>query len=143
MNHTDKPVRHTWVPWVAALAGAAFTLKVLLILGSGNGVPEEPMAVLYLTGLALGVAAGVGAGLRQQGVLRGLAVGAGSVVLLVLWIMGLGDALKPVVAVVSDAQHVKDEVPVLLAGLVLLGLAWRGRAHDVRGGAGTVAAATA
>lgn len=51
-------------------------------------------------------------------------------VLLVLWIMGLGDALKPLVGVVSDAEHVQ-EVPVGLAGLVLLVLAWAGWSRDV------------
>lgn len=130
MDHTP---RHTWVPWVAALAGAAYTLKVTLILASGEGgLPDWPYAVLYLSGLALGLAAAVGAGLRQRGVPRSLAVGAGSAVLLVAWIMGLGEVLEPVVAVVSDQTYVQEEVPILVAGLVLLALAWMARARDLR-----------
>jgi hypothetical protein len=128
----DRTPRHTWVPWVAALAGAAFTLKVTLILASDNEMAEGPLAVLYLSGLLLGVVAAVGAGLRQHGALRSVAVGGGSALLLVMWIMGLGDLLKPVVGVVSDAEHVQVEVPILLAGLVLLGLAWWARSRDLR-----------
>ena len=144
MDRTDSTPRHTWVPWVAALAGAAFTLKVVLIFASGNELPGGPLAVLYLSGLALGIAAAVGAGLRQRGALRSVGVGLGSVLLLVLWIMGFGDALKPVVGLVSDTTYVKDEVPVLLAGLVLLALAWRARVRDLRGGVdAAMASATA
>lgn len=126
--------RHTWVPMVAALSGAAYVFKVSLILATDNRISEGPMAVLYLGGLALGLAAAVGAGLRQRGVLRSLAVGAGSAVLLIAWIMGLGEVLEPALAAVSDAQHVQDEVPILVAGLVLLVLAWRARSRDVQAG---------
>lgn len=132
MDSTARTPRHTWVPWVAALAGAAFTLKAVLILASNNELPEGPLAILYLSGLALGLVASVGAGLRQRGALKSVGVGFGAVVLLVMWIMGLGDALKPVIGVVSDAEHVKAEVPVLLAGLVLLGLAWQARSRDLQ-----------
>ncbi len=124
--------RHTWVPWVAALSGAAYVLKVSLILATDDRISGAPMAVLYLGGLALGLAAAVGAGLRQRGVLRSLAVGVGSAVLLVAWIMGLGEVLEPAVATVSDAVHVQEEVPIMVAGLVLLGLAWRARVRDLR-----------
>ena len=128
----DRTPRHTWVPWVAALAGAAYTLKVSLILASGNGGPDWPYAVLYLAGLALGITAAVGAGLRQPGRLRGVAVGLGSAVLLVAWIMGLGEVLEPVVGVFSDTTYVQEEVPILVAGLVLLALAWWARSRDLR-----------
>lgn len=130
---TDAPttVRHSWVPWVAALAGAAYVLKVSLILATDDRISGAPMAVLYLGGLALGLAAAVGAGLRQRGALRGIGVGFGSAVLLVAWIMGLGEVLEPALATVSDAKHVQEEVPILVAGLVLLGLAWRARSRDL------------
>lgn len=124
--------RHTWVPWVAALAGAAYTLKVTLILASGNGGPDWPYAVLYLVGLALGVTAAVGAGLRQRGVLRQVGVALGGTVLLATWIMGLGEVLEPVVGLVSDTTYVQEEVPILVAGLVLLVLAWFARSRDLR-----------
>lgn len=136
--------RHTWVPWVAALSGAALTLKVLLIFAGGDDVPDAPFAVLYLGGIAAGLVAALGAGLRQRGVLRGIGIGLGSAILLVAWIMGLGEVLEPVVALVSDRTYVQEETPILVAGLVLLALAWRARARDVRAGAaGSVSAATA
>lgn len=135
----DRTPRHSWVPWVAALAGAAYTLKVSLILASGNGGPDWPYAVLYLAGLALGLAAAVGAGLRQPGPLRGAAVGLGSAVLLVAWVMGLGEVLEPVVGLVSDTTYVQEEVPILVAGLVLLALAWWARSRDLRPALGQAA----
>lgn len=134
-TETARPTtarRHTWVPYVAAAAGACLLLKAVLIIGSGNAVGDGPMAVLYLLGLLLGVVAAIGAGLRRDRVGLRIAVAAGGVVLLLLWIMGLGDALKPLVGAVSDAEHVKNEVPVGLAGLALLGLAWLGFSRDTR-----------
>jgi hypothetical protein len=124
--------RTRWVPYVAAAAGACLVVKGSLIIASGNAVSETPMAVLYLAGLALGLAAAIGAGFRQRGLLPGLAVGGGGCVLLLAWIMGIGDTLKPVVGVVSDAEHVQVEVPIVMAGLALLLLALRARARDTR-----------
>ena len=124
--------RHTWVPYVAAAAGACLVLKGTLIIASGNAMPDPPMAVLYLAGLALALVAAIGAGLRQRGRLRGLLVGFGATFLLAWWIVGLGDAFKPLVGIVSDAEHVQAEVPVVAAGLVLLLLALRARASDTR-----------
>lgn len=129
MNRTP---RHTWVPYVAALAGAALTLKVTLILVTANRVAESSMGVLYLGGLLLGLVACVGVGLRQRGALRGIGLGLGSAILLAGWIVGLGDTLKPAIGAFSDRVYVRDEVPVLLAGLALLGLAWLARARDLR-----------
>lgn len=127
---TIRRARHTWVPYVAAAAGAAFLLKAVLIIASSDGIADAPMVVLYFGGLLLGVVAAVGAGLRQRRTGAKLAVALGGVVLLVLWIMGLGDLLEPVISLVSDAEHVGDEVPVGVAGAVLLGLAWLGFSRD-------------
>lgn len=123
--------RHTWAPYVGAAAGACLLLKAVLIIGSDNAVGDGPMAILYLLGLLLGAVAAVGAGLRRDRAAVRIAIALTGVVALMLWIMGLGDALKPVVALLSDAQHVKNEVPVGLAGAVLLTLSWRGWSHDV------------
>ncbi|HVM27553.1 MAG TPA: hypothetical protein VM433_07765 [Mycobacteriales bacterium] len=123
---------HAWVPYVGAAAGAALLLKAALIIGSGNGVGEGPMGVLYLLGLLLGLVAAVGAGLRRRGAARRAGVAVGGVVLLVLWVIGLGEAVEPVVALVSDAQHVQDEFPVGLAGVALLALSWWGFNRDTR-----------
>jgi hypothetical protein len=124
--------RYTWVPYVAAAAGASLITKGTLIIASGNTISDGPMGVLYLGGLAFGLVAAVGAGLRQRGWLRSLAVDLGSALLLVVWIMGLGDAIKPAVGVFSGAEYVQVEVPVVAAGLVLVLLALRARAHDTR-----------
>lgn len=124
--------RHTWVPYVAAAAGISLIVKGTLIIASGNTVSDVAMGGLYLGGLALGLVAAVGAGLRQRGWLRGLAVGLGSVLVLVQWILGLGDAFKPLIGVFTDAQHVKAELPVVAAGLVLVLLALGARARDIR-----------
>ncbi len=123
---------HTWVPYVAAAAGGCLVAKGTLIIASGNTVGDAPMAVLYLAGLALGLVAAVGAGLRQSGLLRRLAVGSGSALLLVMWIMGLGDLFKPVFGVFSDAEHVRVEMSVVVAGLALVLLALRARARDTQ-----------
>jgi hypothetical protein len=122
--------RFTWVPYVAAIAGAALIIKGSLIIATDNAISEDAMGVLYLGGLALGVVAAVGAGLRQRGWLRGLLIGFGSALGLILWIMGVGDAIKPVIGLVSSTEHVQVEVPVVLAGLVVTALALRARSRD-------------
>lgn len=128
---STRTARHTWVPAVAGLAGLAYVLKVSLILVSDNTIADPPLVVLYLGGLVLGLIAAVGAGMRQSGALRGVAVGVGSAALLVAWIMGLGEVLEPPLARLSDAVHVQEEVPIMVAGLVLLALAWRARSCDL------------
>lgn len=132
MDSTAPAPQHTWVPWVAALAGAALTLKIVLIATSGDELSDTPFAVLYLGGLVLGLAASVGVGLRQRGALRSIGLGGGSAVLLLSWIMGLGEVLEPLVGLVTSSTTAAEEAPILLAGLVLLGLAWRARARDLQ-----------
>jgi len=129
-DQITRGARHTWVPYVAAAAGAALLLKAVLIIASGDSIPDAPMVVLYLGGVLLGVVAAVGGGLRRQRTGARVGVALGGVVLLVLWIVGLGDLLEPVISLVSDAEHVGDEVPVGVAGAVLLGLAWLGFSRD-------------
>lgn len=123
--------RFTWVPYVAAVAGAALIVKGSLIIATNNAISEGAMGVLYLAGLALGVVAAIGAGLRQRGWVRGLLVGFGSAFALLAWIMTLSDAFKPVVGLVSGTEHVQVEVPVVLTGLVVAALAVRARSRDL------------
>lgn len=120
---TAATARHTWVPYVAAAAGTALLVKGVLGAWRGESTPDTAMALLYLGGLLLGVVAAVGVGLRQRGALRGLAAGGGIAVLLVSWIIGLGEVLEPVVGVVTDVRHTQEEVPIAVAGLGLLLLA--------------------
>lgn len=117
---------HRWVPYVAVAAGAAYVLKVALIWGSDDTANDAVVGVLYLGGLLLGIAAGIGAGLRQPRGRRAV-VAVALPVLLVAWVMGLGDLLKPVFGAFSDAEHVQVEGPLLVLGLVLLALGARAR----------------
>ena len=129
---TVRP-RHTWVPYVASLAGAALLLKATLIIaGNPSSDADGIFAVLYLSGIALALAAAVGTGLRRRGVGARIGVAIGLSLLVVAWIMGLGDLLKPVIGVFSGAQRVKDEVPIGIAGVVLLALAYLGYSRDQR-----------
>lgn len=132
--------RHTWVPYVAVVAGALLLLKAVLIIGSGNEISEGAMAVLYLGGLLLGLAAAVGAGLRQRKGRRTL-VGAGAAFGLLLFVMVLTDGLAGLFSVFSDAEWVADEGPIGLLGVILLALG--ARAHSARSdGPALVGAAT-
>lgn len=123
-------VRHGWVPVVGALAGAALTVKAGLIIASGDEVSDTSMGVLYVGGLLLGAAAAVGVGLRRHRTWARWATAVGLCLLLVQWVVGLSDALKPVFGAFSDAQHVKDEGGILVLGVVLLGLSLVARAKD-------------
>lgn len=121
--------RHTWVPYVAALAGATLLVKGTLAAVQDDGTNDTAMAVMYLGGIALGLAAAVGAGLRRGG-WSGAALGGGLAVLLVGWIMGLGESLEAVVGALSDDRAVQEETPIAVAGLVVLVLAWRAWTRD-------------
>jgi hypothetical protein len=123
--------RHTWVPYVAGLAGTLLLVKGLLAAVDGQAAPDVVFAVLYLSGIALGVVAAVGAGLRRGG-WPGAGLGAGLAVLLVLWIMGLGESLEAVVRALTDDRAVQEEVPIAVAGAVVLLLAWRAWDRDNR-----------
>jgi hypothetical protein len=136
---TERP-RHTWVPYLTGLAGGALVLKASLIVASGNQVNESPMAVLYVTGLALALVAAIGAGLRRRRWFAKIALAFGLAALLAFWIVGLSDTVEPLVAVVSDATHVVDEVPVGVAGLVILFAAWFGLTHDQQASAARTSA---
>ena len=119
-------MKHSWVPYVAVAAGAAYVLKVALIWGSGDTANDTVVGVLYISGLLLGIAAAVGTGLRQRRGRRTL-VGAGLAVLLVAWVMGIGDYLKPLFELFSDKEYVAVEGPLGLLGVVLMALGARGK----------------
>lgn len=123
-------VRHPWVPAVGALAGAALTVKAALIIGSGGAVGDQPMAVLYLAGIAVSLAAAVGLGLRRRPVWQRIVLAVAAPLLLVAWIIGLGEVLNPVAELFSDEAYVGDELPVGVAGLALLGASYLGYRTD-------------
>jgi hypothetical protein len=129
---TATTSRHTWVPAVGGLAGALLSAKAALILGSGNTVPAGPMAALYLVGIAVGVCAAVGLGLRRRSLVWRVALGLAAPLLFVAWVLGLGELLEPLVGAISDRQHIRDEAPIGLVGLVLLGASFVGYRRDLR-----------
>lgn len=137
--YVSSPVtttRHAWVPAVGALAGTALTVKAALIIGSGNGVGDQPMAVLYLAGIAVGIVAAVGLGLRRRPLWQRIVVGVAAPLLLVLWILGLGEVLNPIAELFSNEAYVGDELPVGVAGLVLLATSLIGYRADESGRVG-------
>ena len=123
--------RHTWMPYVAAVAGVALLTKGLIAAAQGDESPDLATAVLYLGGIALGIAAAVGTGLRQPSPLRKVAVGTGLSLLLVAWMIGLGELVEPVITLFTDVESRRQELPIAFAGLVVLGLAWRARSNDL------------
>lgn len=128
---TVRP-RHTWVPYLAALAGSALVLKAALIIASSGQIDTNAMTVLYLSGLGVALVAAVGAGLRRTRVPARIAVAAGLVVLIALWITSLSDAVEPLFALVSDTSYVRDEAPVGAAGVAILLAAWWSYTRDHR-----------
>jgi hypothetical protein len=116
---TSRSGQHGWAAYAAITAGGALLLKSLLIIGSGDSVPTAPMAVLYLTGIALALAAAVGTGLRQRRGRRAV-VGFALFAFVALWIVMLGDALTPIFELFSDEAYVGDEGPVGVLGIALL-----------------------
>lgn len=110
----------------ATAAGAAFTVKVALILATDNAISETVTGVLYLAGLVLGlVAAGAYAATRDTGRLRKVGTFLLLAVGFLFYITMLSDGVGAVVAPFSDAEHMQDEVPVAVIGAVWLAAALR------------------
>lgn len=119
ITDASKPVRHAWVPYVAVAAGAALFIKAIAIIGSADEAPDTPMALLYLAGILLAVAAAIGTGLRQRRGRRTI-VAVPLAVFVAAWIVGIADLLTPLFEVFSDEAYVGDEGPVGVLGLALL-----------------------
>jgi hypothetical protein len=111
--------RHTWVPYAAITAGAMLLIKAVLIIGSEDSIADAPMVTLYFGGIAVALAAAIGAGLRARRGRRTLVAVGLSVALVLFIITGLGG---PVFAAMSDAAWVEDEGPIGLLGLILIAL---------------------
>jgi hypothetical protein len=114
-------MKHSWVPYVAIAAGTAYLTKMVLIFGTDDTAPDLATAVCWFAGLILGVTAAIGYGLRQRRGRRAL-IAVGGAVLLVAWVLGLGDITSPVFEQVSDASYAPEELPLGLLGVVLLAL---------------------
>ena len=129
---STTPRRHPWVPIVGALGGAAFVLDCAFVLAFDNTFPDAPLIVMYDVAILLGVISGVGLGLRRTALWARIAVAVGAPLLVLAWIVGLGEVVEPLVAMFSDKQYVQDEVPPGLLGVVLLAASYVGFRHDQR-----------
>jgi hypothetical protein len=129
---TRRPTaaRHSWVPAVGALSGATFVLVCALVLGFHNDFPDGPLVVMYDLAILTGVAAGIGLGLRRTALWARIVVAVAAPLLVLAWIVGLGEIVEPLVAVFSDQQYVQDEVPPGLLGVVLLAASYVGIRRD-------------
>ena len=107
-----------WVPYAAVAAGATLLLGSAITYSRHEDGGAVPIA-LYFAGLALALVAAIGFGLRQRRGRRAL-VAVGASLLLVVWVMGLGDQLTPLFEIFSDEQYVSDEGPITILGFVLL-----------------------
>lgn len=119
--------RHSWVPYITLAAGAVLLLAALVNIASEARVAAPVDAVLHLGGIALALAAAIGTGLRRRRGRRTLTA-IGLTLLLLAWIVSVGDLLTPVFELISEQEYVNDEGPFALLGLVLLGLGARSRA---------------
>jgi hypothetical protein len=117
-----------WVPYAAVVSGASFLLSSVIVFATDGDEPPVSVA-LYFAGIALAIATGVGFGLTRRRGRRAL-VAVGSAVLVVAWVMGLGDLLTPVFELFSDKEYVGDEGPSVVIGALLLGLGARAGARS-------------
>ena len=132
--HTEPnhAARHTWVPAVGAVAGTMLAAKAGLIIGSRNTVGDGAMAVLYLGGIAIGLVAAIGLGLRRRSVGLRVVVAIAAPLLLLGWVTTLGEIVEPVVAAFADSLYVREEAAVGVLGVVLLVASYLGFRRDQR-----------
>lgn len=129
MTTTTAP-RHTWVPYVAAASGASLLVVATLDMATRGRLASSTFVPVYLTGLALAVAAAVGTGLRRSSTLSRVGVAVGLVLGVAAWIMAVGDMLTPLTDLVSKSEYVGDDVPIALLGAGVLVAAYRAYGHD-------------
>ena len=125
--------RHTWVPLVGALAGAAFAAKYALMMSAGSAASDNVYAVLWFAGTGLGAVAGVGLGLRRRVAWQRVVVGIAAPALVLAWIMGLGEILEPVAAGIGHNADEATEFPLGLLGVVLVAASYLGYRNDQAG----------
>jgi hypothetical protein len=116
--------RHSWVPYVAAIGGTVFFVKGVLAGWRAEALSDGVMALLYFGGIALSLAALVGVGLRQPTLLRRVGLAVGLPLLFLVWVMGLGAVLEPLVRVFTDSETAQLEARIVVAGLAVLAVAW-------------------
>ena len=127
---SSTSVRHRWVPAVGALAGAAFAVKYGMMMSAGDAAPDSAYAVLWFAGTGLGVVAGIGLGLRRRALWQRPAVAVVASVLLLAWILGVGEVLEPVAEQLGHSTDEAVEFPLGVLGVVLLAASYLGFRHD-------------
>ena len=108
-----------WPAYVAVVAGGALLLHAGLVIGTEDEMTDAVTVTLYLGGVLLAITAAIGAGLRRRRGLRTVTA-VGLVVLLVAWVMGVGDLLTPIFEAFKDEDYVGDAGPIGLLGLLLV-----------------------
>lgn len=123
-------MKHNWVPYAAIAAGTIFFAETVDIFVEGGDKHLGLMVPFWMLAIALSLAAAIGTGLRSRPGRR-ILVGAGLSVLVVAWIMGLGDLTGPVFeSVFGHHEYVNDEGPIGLLGVVLLALGAHAKLND-------------
>jgi predicted transporter len=118
-----------WVPYASVVAGACQLVSSSIVFATDGDEPGVSVA-LYFLGVALAIAVAIGFGMSRRPGRRALVAVAGSL-LVVARIMALGDQLTPVFEVFSKKEYVGNEGPLVLMGLVLIGLGARaGRSSE-------------
>jgi hypothetical protein len=118
-------MKHSWVPYAAIAAGAILLTKAVVVISSKDEVLTDVTGWMYLAGLLLAVPAAVGYALSRDH--HRALVGVGLVLAIVAWVIAIGDLLTPVFEIFSDSEHLGDEGPIGLLGLVLLALGARAK----------------
>lgn len=123
-------MKHSWVPYAAIAAGTILLIEQVIIFGSQGEATSPVLVVMYLGGVFIAGVAAIGFALsRRPG--RRLLWGAGLLIALFAWVIGLGSIVGPAFeAVFGNEEYVADEGPVALLGLVLLALGARGTLTD-------------
>ena len=110
--------RTQWPAYLSVVAGGVLLLKAGLIIGSG-GDQLGVTGFLYLGGLLLALVAVIGLALRAPGRWR-FAAAPAAALLLVAWVIGLGDTTAPLFEAIKDEPYVGDEAPIGVLGGVLV-----------------------
>jgi hypothetical protein len=130
MTTTTMPVetdRGNLPAYLAILAGGALLLHAVLVIGSEDGL-DTAAVILFFGGNLLALAAAITTGLRARRGWRALTA-IGLSVLVIAWVMGLGDLTEPLFEAFKDEDYVGDAGPlgILGAALLALGIGQRAR----------------
>lgn len=124
-------MKHSWVPYAAIASGASLLVMTVLVFATEDKVSEAAAVPFYFAGVLLAVAAAIGAGLRARPGRRAL-VGIGLTVLVIAWVMVIGDVLTESAfeAMFDGQEYAGDQGPLGLLGAALVALGARAKIVD-------------